>query len=196
MTAVLFFSATALALLSFAVGTVALPEADRSRLDAGLLWIVLFFSASTGLPRSFVREEENGTAFALRRISQPEAVLAGKLLFNFLLFVAIAAVSCPLLSILLSWPIREPASFIAAVLLAGYGISLVATFLSAIVSRAGERNVLFILMAFPLLLPVLLTAVAATAGSGDPVSHLRVLVGYDGAATCGGFLLIRSVWES
>jgi hypothetical protein len=48
-----------------------------------------------GAPRSFVREEETGTALALRRVVPAVLVLAGKTLFNFLLFLAIAAVTVP-----------------------------------------------------------------------------------------------------
>ena len=47
-------------------------------------------------------------------------------------------------------------------LFGGYGLAVVSTFLSALTARAGQRNVLFVLVAFPLVLPLLLTAIAAT----------------------------------
>ena len=93
--AVLFFAATALALISYAIGPFGLPEADRPALQAALLWIILFFAAATGLPRAFVREEETGTGLALRKTLSGSLVLAGKTLFNFGLFLAIAAVVIP-----------------------------------------------------------------------------------------------------
>jgi len=51
-----------------------------------------------------------------------------------------------------------------------------------------------------LILPLLLTAIAATiqasAGSGSfPLTQLRVLVAYDGAATCGAYMLAAVAWE-
>jgi heme exporter protein B len=45
---------------------------------AALLWIVIFFTAATGLGRAFVQEEERGTAMALRLAARPTAVWFGK----------------------------------------------------------------------------------------------------------------------
>ncbi len=53
--AVFFFAATALALVSFAIGPFGLPEEERPALQAALLWIILFFAAATGLPQVLVR---------------------------------------------------------------------------------------------------------------------------------------------
>jgi heme exporter protein B len=198
--AVLFFAAATLALISFSIGSVSLPPSDRARLNAGLLWILLFFSASTGLPRSYVREEETGSALALRKIAAGETVLAGKFLFNYVLFLLIAAAASPLFCLLLDWHLENPGAFAAVLTLAGFGLAFVSTFLSAIISRAGQKNVLFALTAFPLVLPLLLPAVLATAlAASDPAaalgSEFRLLVSYDGVAACAGFLLIRFVWE-
>ncbi|MGH9442330.1 MAG: heme exporter protein CcmB [Thermoanaerobaculia bacterium] len=201
ITAVLFFAGASLVLISFSLASVALPEADRGKLYSGVLWVLLFFSAASGLPRSFVREEESGTGLALRKAVAAEPVLAGKFLFNYLLFLAIAALAAPLYSLLEDWTPRHPGAFTAVLLLAGFGLSFVSTFLSAIVSRAGQRDLLFVLTALPLVLPLLLPSVAAcaAAASADSLTELapywRVLVSYDGLATIAGFLLIRFVWE-
>ena len=83
-------------------------------------------------------------------------------------------------------------------LLGGAGLAVVSTFLSAVVSAAGQRNVLFVLIAFPLLLPLLLTAISATIEAtrgGMPWAALRVLIAYDGAAACAAYMLIGPVWE-
>ena len=69
VTAVFFFAATALTLVSYAVGPFGLKPEDRGPVNAALFWIILFFSAATGLPRAFVREEDTGTALALRRVA-------------------------------------------------------------------------------------------------------------------------------
>lgn len=199
--AVLFFAAAALVLISFSLASVALLPADRARLDAGVLWILLFFSAASGLPRAFVREEEAGTALALRKVAAAEAALAGKFLFNFTLFAAIAAVAVPLFLLLRGSAVESPEALAVVLVLTGWGVSVVSTFLSAIVSRAGQKDVLFVLMTLPLLMPLLLPAVEATAKAAiapslsgiDPA--WKVLVSYDGLATIGAFLLVRFVWE-
>lgn len=196
--AVLFFAATALALVSFAIGPFGLPEEDRPPLQAALLWIILFFAAATGLPRAFVQEEETGTALALRKTLPATLVLAGKTVFNLLLFLAIAAVTIPGFLVLLDWKVGSPAAIAATVLAGGYGLAVVSTFLSAISARAGQRNVLFVLIAFPLLVPLLLTAIAATLEAtrgGFPWTPLRVMIAYDGAATGAAYLLAAVAWE-
>lgn len=196
--AVLFFAATALALVSFAIGPFGLPEQDRPPLQAALFWIILFFAAATGLPRAFVQEEETGTALALRKTLPGTLVFAGKALFNFALFLGIAAVVIPGFFLLLDWKVAAPGTLAATVFAGGYGLAVVSTFLSALTARAGQKNVLFVLVAFPLVLPLLLTAIAATleasrgAGAWAP---LRVLIAYDGAATCAAYLLAETVWE-
>jgi heme exporter protein B len=195
--AVFFFAATALALVSYAIGPFGLRAEDRPPLQAALLWIVLFFAAATGLPRAFVREEETGTALALRKTVPASVVLAGKTLFNALLFLAVAAVTIPGFVILLEWRVASPLALAVTVLLGGLGLAVVSTFLSAVVSAAGQRNVLFVLIAFPLVLPLLLVSIAATLEAtrgGMPWTNLRVLVAYDGAAAGAAYMLIEAVW--
>ncbi len=196
--AVFFFAATALALVSFAIGPFGLPEEERPALQAALLWIILFFAAATGLPRAFVSEEETGTALALRKTVAATLVLAGKSLFNLILFLAMAAVTIPGFLVLLDWKVGSPVAVAATVAVGGYGLAVVSTFLSALVARAGQRNVLFVLIAFPLLVPLLLMAIAATveATRGNfPVTPLRVMIAYDGAATGGAYMLAAAAWE-
>ena len=198
LAAVFFFAATALTLVSYAIGPFGLPPEDRGVVNAALFWIILFFSAATGLPRAFVREEETGTALALRRVAGASLVLAGKTLFNYALFLAIAAVTVPGFAILLEWQIGSPAALALVVALAGWGLATVSTFLSAMVARAGQKNVLFVVIAFPLLVPLLLSAITATleASRGNLAgTPLQVLVAYDGAATCGAYLLASAAWE-
>jgi len=196
--AVFFFAATAIALVSYAVGPFGLPQEARAGLDAALLWILLFFSAATGLPRAFVREEETGTGLALRKLAPGVVVLAGKSLFNFVLFLAIATLSVPAFAVLLEWHIGSLPALAAVIFLGGWGLSIVSTFLSALVARAGQRNVLFVVVSFPLLVPLLLPAIAATmeASQGTlAVTPLRVLIAYDGAATSAAYLLASAAWE-
>jgi heme exporter protein B len=195
---VLFFAAACLTLVSFAIGPFGLPPESRDVVCSALVWVVLFFSAATGLPRAFVREEETGTALALRLTTPAIAVVGGKTLFNLALFTAIAAATVPAFALLLGWRIESPAGLAAVLLLGGVGLSIVSTFLSALVARASHKSVLFVLVTFPVVAPLLLSAIAGTVASsrGDvPWTALRVLVAYDGAAACGAYLLAAAAWD-
>jgi heme exporter protein B len=195
---VLFFAAACLTLVSFAIGPFGLPAESRDVVCSALVWVVLFFSAATGLPRAFVREEETGTALALRLTTPAVAVVGGKTLFNLALFTTIAAATVPAFALLLGWQIESPAALAAVLLLGGAGLSIVSTFLSALVARASHKSVLFVLVTFPVVAPLLLSAIAGTVASsrGDvPWTALRVLVAYDGAAACGAYLLAAAAWD-
>ena len=199
LAAVFFFAATSLTLVSYAIGPFGLKPEDRVALNAAMFWIILFFSAATGLPRAFVREEESGTAFALRRVAGAPLVLAGKTLFNYALFLAIAAVTVPGFAILLEWQIASIPGLVVVVLLAGFGLSAVSTFLSALVAQAGQKNILFVVISFPMLLPLVLFAISGTlaAARGESLATaLQVIVAYDGAASCAAYLLAGAVWEN
>jgi heme exporter protein B len=198
--AVLFFAAACLTLVSFAVGPFGLPNEGGSRdlVCSALVWIVLFFSAATGLPRAFVREEETGTALALRLTAPAAAVIGGKALFNLALFLAIAAATVPAFALLLGWRVESAAGLAAVLVSGGVGLSVVSTFLSALVARASHKGVLFVLVSFPIVVPLLLSAIAGTvaASRGEvPWTALRVLVAYDGAAACGAYILAGAAWD-
>lgn len=198
ITSVFFFAVTALTLVSFAVGPFGIATESRDGLFAALVWIVLFFCAATGLPRAFVREEESGTALALRRVASGPLTLAGKTLFNFLLFLAVAFVTVPAFALLLEWNIGSLPALSAVLVSGGLGLSIVATFLSAIVARASQKNVLFVVISFPLLIPLLLSAISATAEASRANwawIPIRVLLAYDGAAACAAYLLAGAAWE-
>ena len=198
LASVLFFAATSLTLVSYAIGPLGVPPGARESVSSAVLWIILFFAAATGLPRSYILEEETGTALALRRAVSPIVVLAGKTLFNFALFLAIAVVVVPGLVVLLEWTVASWAALAGIILLAGFGLAVVSTFLSALVARASQKSVLFVVLAFPVLVPLLLSAIAATieASRGSLASTaIQVLVAYDGAAACGAYLLVGAAWE-
>ena len=59
----LMFVLSSLLLIAFSVG----KEAVSERMQTALLWIVILFSASIGLGRSFVAEEEQGTVILVIR---------------------------------------------------------------------------------------------------------------------------------
>jgi len=76
------FALTTLVAVSFSIGSFRIEESERPFLYAVLLWIILVFSALSGLSRSFVKEQEAGTMDILKLSARPQAVFLGKLFFN------------------------------------------------------------------------------------------------------------------
>ena len=93
---ILMFAVTTLSIISFALGQSGLAP----QVLGALYWIVVFFSAMAGLAQVFVREEETGTALALRLTADPTAVFLGKFFINLLLLIFITVIVTPLFFIL------------------------------------------------------------------------------------------------
>ncbi len=201
LNALLLFSFAVLILVGYAVGPARISPEDRPTVHAVLLWLILFFTAMTGLSRTFVREEESGSALALRLTAEPGAVLLGKLLFNTALQFAVTCLVVPLFLGLMSFSIEDWGLFLGCILLGTFGIAIASTFTAAIVAKATTKGALFAVLAIPLLLPPLIAAVVGTqlAATQDAAAAgrnaLRVLLSYDGVLTTASFFLFPAVFD-
>lgn len=196
LNASLLFAATALAAVAFSLGAT---EVDAPVL-AALLWIIVFFAATAGLSRSFVAEEESGTALALRLSGPAHAVLLGKWLANIALLLLLEAVVVPLFLVLLRLPVGNPLGFAAVLLLGSVALSASATIAAALVAKARGRGELFAGLAFPLLIPLLAGAIKGTLaclpGARESVwPALQLLVGYGGLQITVAFFVFKELWE-
>jgi len=200
---VLLFAVTALAVVSFSVS----PYSLGADVQAAFLWIVLFFSAMMGLSRSFVREEEARTAMALRLTTAPEAVYMGKLMFNIALQVAVAAVVVPLFLVLMDIAPAHPGLMVGVTLLGTLALASSSTIIAAIVSRANAKGAIFAVLAFPVTLPGLSSAIRASivalrgavGSSSGPAAgaagDLRALAAYSVLMIASSLLLFDFVWD-
>lgn len=199
--ALLLFAFSVLVLVGYAVGPTRLTLEDRPVVNSVLLWIVLFFSAMTGLSRAFVHEEEAGTASALRLSAPPPAVFLGKLLGNLALLGVVMALVVPLFLALMSFGIASPGLFVAILAFGGIGLAAASTFIAAIVAKTAARGALFAVLATPLLLPPLVAAVTGTQVAatqpelGAGLDAVRLLCAYDGLMVTASFLLFDAVWR-
>lgn len=169
----------------------------RAGLLSALLWTILFFSAMAALPRTFVKEEESGTATALRLMVRPTAVFAGKLGFNGLLLLSEVAVVTPLFLVLFTPGVENWPAFLGQLVLGALALAGSATLLGAIVARTGGKSHLMLPLAFPVLLPVLVNAINGTAAalSGQGGNHLLVQVSYLVAVVTLSLMLFDRVWS-
>jgi len=169
----------------------------RTALLAALLWIIQFFSAMVGLPRTFVKEEEMRTASALRLTARPSAVLAGKMLFNGALVAAVAATLLPFFLILFTPRVQGWPAFLGYWFVGSLGMAGSATLLGAIVARAGGKTYLMLPLAFPILLPILVLSINGTTAAmrGEGGNQIIALVSYVVAMLTLSALLFEKVWS-
>jgi heme exporter protein B len=163
-----------------------------------ILWVILLFSVSAGLPRAFVHEEETRTASALRLAATPSALFCGKLLYGLTLVLALEALVTPLFLVLSDLTVKAPGTLAAVLAAGGYGLAAGSTLVAAIIAQAQGKGTLFAVLSFPVLLPLLLMSVELTrnAVGGDPAGvALAQLLLYDGMVTIAGLMLFPAVWN-
>ncbi len=198
LNAVALFAVTTLVVVSLGLGPLGAVGGDRAAILPVLLWLILLFAASAGLPRSFAHEEETHTATALRLAARPAAVFCGKLLYSLTLILAIETLVAPLFAAMLQLPVESPGKLVAALAVGGYGLAAASTLVAAIVAQARGKGALFAVLSFPVLTPVLLLAMAATrtavGGGADDGALLQALL-YDASVTVGGLMLFPPIWN-
>lgn len=191
------FAITTLVLVSVGLGPMGVTAAGAQVLPF-LLWIVLLFATSAGLPRAFVQEEETHTATALRLAARPSAVFWGKLAFSLSLTWGLELLVAPLFLAMVQLDVAAPGQFIAALAAGGFGLAAASTVIAAIIAQARARSTLFAVLSFPILIPLLLLVVELTrdAVGGFPSDAvLRQLLLYDGAVAVAGAMLFPAIWN-
>lgn len=196
--ALAMFILVTISVILFSIGQEKITE----HLTGGLFWVVIFFSAMSGLSRAFVSEEERGTTLTLQLIAAPSTVYFGKLLFN-LVLVFIMNIAIVFLYYLLfeSFIILNFTLFLLSLFFGSIGIAISSTLIAAIISKANTKGTLYPVLSFPILLPLILTLMELTkfAMDGDPISdsavELAVLVCYDVIMLTAGYMLFDFIWK-
>ena len=194
---ILMFGVTTLAIVSFSLGQSGLP----TKLLAALFWIIVFFSAMAALAQVFIREEETGTALALKLTADPNAVYLGKLFFNLALLSLLTVIITPLFFILTDAPTGNIGLFILVLMLGVIGLCGATTLVAAIISKAAVKGTLFAVLSFPILILPLTMLVAATdkslagAAAGAIAAPIQGLIAYAVVMITASMMLFRFVWR-
>jgi heme exporter protein B len=160
--------------------------AEARRYGPGLLWIALLFAGSLMLNPSFAKEQANDTIYALRLAPvSPFSIYLGKMLANLLFLAITEAVLLPVFALLYNvslWPVLG--RIIIVLILGSFGIAVTGTVFSAVATQARMREVLLPLLLLPVLVPLLIASVEATAELlADPAildrTWIAVLVAFD-----------------
>jgi len=194
------FAVTTLIAVSFSIGSFRIEEAERPFLYSVLLWIILTFSALSGLDRSFVREEEAGTIDVLKLSARPQAVFLGKLLFNLTLLGALELIIVPSFILLMSYQISLPGFFVVVIISGGFGLGAGSTIIAAMIAKASSRGALFSALSLPLLLPLMITCIkgcerAAIGINSAGWPEVKIAIAYFVIMITMSLLLFPLVWE-
>ena len=198
LNALLMFVVTTISMILFSITR----ENVSPEILAGVLWVIIFFSTMSGLSRTFVSEEERGTVMTLQLIAQPLTVYFGKLLFNFLLLALLNVVTVALyLTLISSFSVENISIFVLTLALGTLGLATATTILAAIISKAHSKGTLFPVICFPVLLPLLITVIAATQKAVEGVAFeeayplFRVLIAYIVVIGTVSYVVFDYIWK-
>jgi heme exporter protein B len=165
-----------------------------------IFWIILFFSAMSGLAHTFIREEEEKTSLFLSLHYMPEEIYISKLIFNTILFLSIVIIVTPLYLFFLQVSPVYLTLFCLITLSGSIAIASVATVLGAMVSKARSGSSLCTIISCPILLPVLWTTITMTAISieGTAVEEYRNIIflfAFSGLIVLTSYISFRFIWK-
>jgi heme exporter protein B len=192
LNSMVIFALLVIVIFSFAFGneaTIFIPNLKKKIIDIlapGMLWIAFTFAGMLGLSRSFAGEKEEGCLDGLKLCPVDRSdIYNGKVLSNAVLMFLMEIATLPIFIVLFSYDIQNLPGLIVVIILGTFGFIFVGTLLSALTVNTRTREILLPVILFPVLIPVILSAVTATAamlGNGDlsDISgELQILVVYD-----------------
>ncbi len=137
------------------------PKTQRE-ITAGMLWITFTFAGTLGLNRSMAIEKENNclNGLLLAPVDRT-AILFGKVIGNLLFVLMVEAIVVPLFSIFNNINLFN-AGLLITLVLGSIGYVVVGTFLSTITVQTRTGNILLPILQFPIVLPVIISAVRAS----------------------------------
>lgn len=196
--ALIMFVVVAVSTILFSIGSEKAPQ----NVYAGLFWVVVFFSAMSGLSRNFVSEEERGTNLILSLIAHPISIFVGKFFFNLILIVFINLIIAFLYFFLFTdFIIKNWLMFTLSFVLGNFGIAASSTIIAAIISKANVKGTLYPVLAFPVLLPLILMLIEITkaAMEGNSIYSMQaefvVLISYDVIMFTASILVFDIIWR-
>jgi heme exporter protein B len=198
ISALVMFVVTTISIILFSLG----GEGASPDVLAGMLWVVIFFAAMSGLSRTFVMEEERGTGMTLALLTPPGAVFTGKLLFNLVLGSGLTALAVLLYALLINgFVVKTLSIFFVTIVLGSIGLAAASTIIAAIIARANTKGTLYPVLSFPILLPLLMTVINATrlAADGVPLGEaageFQILISYIVVVITASAMLFEYIWK-
>ncbi|MCD5409625.1 MAG: heme exporter protein CcmB [Methanocellales archaeon] len=197
LNSMLLFALLVVIIFSFAFGPY--PE-NIDQLAPGMLWVAFTFAGMLGLSRSFASEKENGCLDGLKLCPVDRSdIYVGKVMSNTVLMFIMVMVTVPVFIVLFDYSIPDPLRLIFVIVLGTLGFVFVGTLLSALTVNVRARELLLPVILFPVILPVIISAVLATgevlSGINDIWAEVRILGTYGAIFFIVSLLIFEYVIE-
>jgi heme exporter protein B len=192
LNSMVIFALLVIVIFSFAFGnesSIFIKDINEKVVDLlapGMLWIAFTFAGMLGLSRSFAGEKEEGCLEGLKLCPVERAeIYNGKVISNAVLMFLMEITTIPIFVVLFNYDLKNIPGLTLVIILGTFGFIFVGTLLSALTVNTRTREILLPVILFPVLIPVILSAVTATGtllSSGDITEisgELQILAIYD-----------------
>ncbi|MBK8141848.1 MAG: heme exporter protein CcmB [Chitinophagaceae bacterium] len=174
-------------------------EEPESKVWNGLFWVIQLFICINAVAKSFLQESK-GRMLYFYSIASPTAFVLSKLLFNSLLMLVMSVLSLLLFTLFLGNPMLKAGQFIGLVLLGGWSLSLVFSFLAAIAAKAQQNAAIMAVLGFPIIIPQLILLMRLSNAAFAPlltipVSTVLLLVALDAMIILLAVILFPFLWK-
>ena len=160
LSAMFVFAVTAMLTFSFALDLRGAVGRDAA---PGVVWTTIAFAGTLGLSRSLAREQQTGgIAGLLLAAGDRTVIFFGKSLNTAMLLILEIAL-LPLGTVLFDANLLRP-EIVLVVILGTIGYAVAGTLLAAIAVNTRAREVMLPILLLPLIVPLMIPAVQATAG--------------------------------
>ena len=198
ISAMLVFGMLVILIFNFALE---LNARERSTVTSGVLWVTFAFAGTLGLNRSMAVEKDRGCLDGLLLAPVDRtAIFFGKVISNLIFMLIVEIIVLPIYSLLYNVNLFVP-GLLVVFLLGSIGYVVVGTLLATMAVHARTRDILLPILLFPLVIPILLSAVRASNGFlqglelAEIMSSLNLLIVYDVIFTAIAFMVFDFVVE-
>jgi heme exporter protein B len=175
---------------------------NQKTLAPGVLWVAIAFAGMLGLSRSFIMEKDRGSMEGLLLTPvDRSAIYLGKMLGNVLFITVVEAIILPIFIVFFNLSAEDLPLLVGVMILGTIGFAGVGTLFSAMAIHTRAREVLLPVLLFPVVIPVLLSAVKLTAAIldrlpfADVQNWFSLLVAFDLIFMALSFILFDYVLE-
>jgi heme exporter protein B len=196
LTSMFAFAVLSLFIFNYALE---LSPIDRAEIAPGLIWVVMVFTGTLGLNRSFAAEQDQGSFEGLMMaVPELSVIYLAKMITNLLMMFGLAILVIPIYSLLYNQSLFD-LRFFGVLMLGAWGYSAAGTLISSMTVQTRMRDLLLPVLLFPLLLPVNMAVVksgsAIIAASSVPEfqSWINLLLVYDVIMTVVSIMVFEYV---
>ena len=165
-----------------------------------LFWIIVLFASVNAVAKSFMQENSQRQLYYYQ-LAHPIAIILSKIVYNIGLLFLLTILSYLAMTLVYESPIKRVGLFWSTIFLGSLGFSITFTFISAIASKADNSATLMVILAFPIVIPILGTLMTLSANAlgliqdTAYIKDIYTLIAIDGILLGLAIILFPFLWR-